>query len=331
MKTLNAVAILLVLAACGGDTGPTGDGGGGGGATVILQKPAGSGDAQTGMVGDTLAAPLVVLVTEDGVPVEGRVVTFTPVGVAGTLVPSVDTTGPDGKASAIWILGNQSGARQARATSTGATGSPLTFSATANPGPAASLVVVGGLGQVQEMGFQFNQPLIVRAADGFGNNVPNVIVTWAVQSGSATLSAVLDTTGSNGQSAVSVTAGDTAGEVSVHASVGGLAGSPVPFTLTVTQSADHVSIFSNFFTPNPVNINVGQAVTWDWMGGTHNVTPLTGPAPWEGSSSQSAGATFGPVVFTVAGTYTYECTLHSGMTAVINVGVASAPPQGVER
>jgi plastocyanin len=303
----------------------------GGGGTVVLQKPAGSGDAQTGMVGDTLAAPVVVLVTEDGVPVEGRVVIFSPVGLGGTLIPSIDTTGPDGKASAIWILGNQSGTRQIHAASSGATGSPLTFSATATPGPATSLLVVSGQSQVQEMGFQFTQALVVRAADAFGNNVPDVIVTWAVQSGSATLSATVDTTGNNGQSAVSVLAGDTVGDVSINASVPAVAGSPVPFNLTVTQVATHVAVKSNFFDPTPVNINVGGAVKWFWENGTHNVTPVTGPAAWTGSVSQSAGATFGPVVFNVAGTYTYECTLHSGMTAVINVGVASAPPQGVER
>jgi plastocyanin len=330
MNVFKFLPFLSLLVACGGGGGPSDDPGGGGG-SVIIQKAIASGDLQTGAVADTLAQPIVVTVSEDGLPAAGRVVLFTPLANSGVLVPAVDTTGADGSASAIWILGNSTGLRQARITSTGVGGSPLTFSATAVAGPAATLLSDGGQAQVQEVGLQFPQALAVRVVDQFGNSVSNVVVTWARTTGSAVLSAAADTTGSNGRATVSVVAGDTVGGVTVTASVPSLAGSPVQFALDVAPAAAHVTVSSNFFSPASVSIPVGGAVKWIWNSGTHNVTQQTGPAIFPASPTQDAGTSFGPVVFAVAGVYTYECSLHSGMTGTIDVGVASAPPQGVER
>lgn len=331
MTPLRTLLPLLLLAACGGGGGPSNDPGGGGGVMVAVQKPAGSGDGQSGVVGDTLAAPLVVLVTEDGAPAAGRVVSFTPLTGAGTLVPAVDTTGADGLASAIWILGTGAGNRQARATLVGASGSPLTFSATATPGAASAVSGIGGQSQSQEAGLQFTQALTVRVVDAFGNGVSNVPVTWTVVSGSATTSADSLLTGNGGLASVTVQAGDTVGDAVITATATGLAGSPVQFPLTVLQPSTHITVSSNFFSPTPVNIAVGGAIKWIWANGTHNVTPDSGPAPFPGSGTQNAGTTYGPIVFDVAGTYYYECNLHSGMTGVIVVGPVNAPRPGVKR
>src|SRR6478609_2693232 len=97
MRSRLSLLLLILAAACGGESGPSGDGGGGG-VTVQIQKPAGSGDAQSGPIQDTLPAPIVVLVTEDGTPAAGRVVNFAAVAGSGIVVPTVDTTGVDGRA-----------------------------------------------------------------------------------------------------------------------------------------------------------------------------------------------------------------------------------------
>jgi plastocyanin len=327
MTTIRILPLLLILAACGGEAGPSEDPGGG---SVVIQKAAASGDAQSGVVADTLALPIAVRVTEEGLPAAGRVVVFTALAGSGTLVPGTDTTGADGIASALWILGNGAGGRQARATLAGASGSPLTFTATATAGPAATLLSDGGNSQTQEAGVTFPLALGVRVVDAFGNNVPNVVVTWAITSGDALLSAAADTTGSTGRASVTLQAGDSAGPVTVSATAPALAGSPLQFSLTVTPSATHVQVKNNFFEPESISIPVGGAVKWDWISGTHNVTPQTGPAIFPSSPSQNAGSSYGPIVFDVAGVYIYECSLHSGMTGTINVGVASAPRPGVE-
>ena len=67
------------------------------------------GDNQTGHVGEPLANPLVVLVTdESGNPVEGVSVTWSAQG--GTVAPATTTTGSNGRASVQWTLGSTVGA-----------------------------------------------------------------------------------------------------------------------------------------------------------------------------------------------------------------------------
>lgn len=321
---------LLCLAACGGGGGPSDDPGGGG-PVVVLQKAAVSGDAQSGVVADTLGSPLAVLVTEDGVAAPGRVVAFTPAAGSGVAAPAVDTTDANGVAQTFWILGTGAGARTLTASTPGATGSPLLFHATALPGPAASFGVTSGGGQTEEASTQFAQPLVARVADGFGNSVPGVIVAWEVLSGSATLGQATDTTGADGRSSVTVTAGADAGAVSVRATAQPLSGAPVQFSLTVVPASTHVTIHNNFFSPTPVNIAVGGAVKWIWEGTQHNVTSDSGPAPFPNSPTQAAGATYGPIVFNTAGTYYYECTVHIGMTGSIVVTPVTAPRPGGKR
>lgn len=305
--------IALFLAACGG---------GGGEPSVpplVISKATPSGDGQSGTVNTALPLPLAVRITQDGVPVAGQSVTFTPGGGAGSVLPSPVLTGADGIASATWTLGQSSGARIVTVTAPGVTGGPIQFGATALPGPPAQMVVAGGQGQTQEAGTAFPVPLAVRVQDGFGNGVPGVTVGWAVAGGSGTVGAPTSITGASGNAVIGVTAGGTPGALAVIAVAGVLPGDTVRFDLTVTLAATVVTVSSNFFQPPSVGIAVGGAVRWVWNSGTHNVTQVSGPATFPGSPTQSAGTTYGPLVFDVAGTYTYECTLHAGMTGTITV------------
>ena len=79
-----------------------------------------------------------------------------------------------------------------------------------------------------------------------------------------------------------------------------------------------VNITNFAFSPNSVRIRPGGTVTWIWNTAdttTHNVT--------FSNSTFNSGNKRGPgahaVTFTTGGTYSYQCTIHSGMTGAVTV------------
>lgn len=115
------LASLAVTAACGGDS------------TVEVTDPAlsiASGDGQSHTVAEALANPLVVQVLQGGSPVSGVTITWSVQSGGGSVDPGSATTGGDGRASTAWTLGPNPGANTARASASGVTGSPKTFTAT---------------------------------------------------------------------------------------------------------------------------------------------------------------------------------------------------------
>jgi len=129
-------ALVTVVAACGdnGQTEPV--------PSLTMEKaPTKSGDGQTGAPGDALPLPLRVLVTRGGEPVGQVSVNWsTPDG--GGIGPTT-VSGTDGFAEAPWTLGPAEGKQTARASVTGATNSPIIFTATAEPaGPAPVVITV---------------------------------------------------------------------------------------------------------------------------------------------------------------------------------------------
>jgi plastocyanin len=100
---------------------------------VLAQAPSKPGDLQTGPPGEALLSPLRVLVTRDGIPSSGDTVVWST--TTGTVDPTSDVTGADGIDTTTWTLGPNAGVQTATATLTGATGSPVTFTATASGGP----------------------------------------------------------------------------------------------------------------------------------------------------------------------------------------------------
>ena len=90
-----------------------------------------SGNNQTGSVGQSLASPLTVQVTDaSGNPVPGIAVLFTVASGGGTLTASSVTTNGSGLASSVLTLGPSAGANSVTVTSGTLAGSPVTFSAT---------------------------------------------------------------------------------------------------------------------------------------------------------------------------------------------------------
>jgi plastocyanin len=77
---------------------------------------------------------------------------------------------------------------------------------------------------------------------------------------------------------------------------------------------------ANFsFTPATLTVAVGTTVTWeiDEPDAPHNVVSLSGPLSFNSGDPVGRG-TF-RFTFTKSGTYTYECSVHTGMTGTIVV------------
>jgi len=148
------------------------------------------GDNQSGPVGQALANPLVVLVTDDaGNPVEGVSVSWTAQG-GGSVSGSASTTGSNGRASTQRTLGPQPGAQTTQASVAGLEGSPLTFTSTATDQPPAGGLAITTNPPVSALtGEVFApevQPVVVLRDDS-GNPVADAPVTATIVSGGGTL------------------------------------------------------------------------------------------------------------------------------------------------
>jgi hypothetical protein len=227
---LGSFGILVAsLSACGGsdlvlpsETGP-------GEITMIL------GNNQSGPAGAELLDPLVVKVLDRrGEPLPSQRVAFTlDTDVPGAdITPDTAETGSDGMAEARWVLGSTSGTQTAVARVVGASGLEVRFNATVGAAGAARLEVVDGDGQTASVGTALPDPLVVRVADGFGNPVEGVSVTWSAEEGS--VSPTSSVTGEDGWASTSWTLGSSSGSQSASAASAGLSGSPVAFTATAT-------------------------------------------------------------------------------------------------
>lgn len=189
------------------------------------------GDDQTGAVGTALPSPLVVLVTDEfGNPVEGVSVSWSTNG--GAVSPRTSPTGADGRTEASWVLGSSTGTQTATASSDDLDGSPVSFSAIAQPGSANGLVRVSGNAQSAEPGEELDDPLVVRLVDREGNGVAGQPVTWVVGVGGGSVASTTTITDGNGEAAIRWTLGPNPGLNTLNAVVSGVG--VVSFTATAT-------------------------------------------------------------------------------------------------
>lgn len=320
---LLSCALISLFAACGG-TEPSGGGGGGGGATAAIAKASPSGDGQTATVATAVTNALRVIVTQNGAPAAAQTVAWS-AGSGGT-VSATSTTDASGIASTQWTLGQSAGNQTATATLSGATGSPVTFSATATAGPAAAISKVSGDGQTGTVNTMLAAPLVARVADQFNNPVSSVGVMWQVTGGTATVNPASTATASSGQAQTVVTLGGTAGTITIEAVSTGLTGSPLSYTATADplSMAVTVNVVNNQFQPAAVTIAAGGTVTWDWAANaiTHNVSPdATEPVR---SGNPVNGPNTYQYTFNAPGTYQYYCEVHGapgliGMSGTVTV------------
>jgi len=320
-----------LVAGCGGDGGnepPPADM-----TTAVSKSSTGSGDAQNGTVGQPLGAPLQVVVTVGGQPSSGVTVAWSTTAAGGSMTPPSGPTNTDGVASSTWSLGTAAGAQSASATVAGAAGSPVTFTASAAAGPAATIDKAGGDGQSGETNTQLALPLQARVTDQFGNGAAGVGVDWSATG--AAVSAPTVATDAGGISQTSITLGGTAGPITIVAESNGLAGSPLSFSATAVEpapipaSVDVTVRNDNFLserngTLNPAvdTVQVGGTVTWTWAASATNPHDVTSSGSPTFTSSATTAQPFvhGPITFPTAGTYIYYCTQH---------GVGAPTPGGM--
>ena len=95
-----------------------------------------------------------------------------------------------------------------------------------------------------------------------------------------------------------------------------------------SQSVFDVQVSDFAFTPNAITINAGDTVRWTNVSGTHNVdgtatTYPSNPMPFS-NPSDGSGAWVFDVVFTIAGSYQYQCGFHASMLGTITVNSTAA-------
>lgn len=308
-RATRVLPLILLLASCGG-----GDGGGGDVPDPVVQlvKWTPSGDNQTDTVAQLLAKVIRVKVTVDGAVTGGINVHFS----GGNLGSPNVLTDANGVATSTWTLSEVAGPQEVTASVDGAVGSPVTFHATALPGPAQKLVMVGGDGNVVDTNHVF-PGFAVAVTDTFGNGIKDVWVHWS-STGSIFLTVDSIKTNVDGNSTLFANSTGTPGPVTVTATVDGLVGSPINFDGTVVTAPTQVNVGSNFFSPQNLVVSAGAAVQWVVASGAHTLTP-TGAPTFVGTDNLSAGTTYGPVLFNTPGVYQYMCTNHAGMTGSVTV------------
>ena len=190
-----------------------------------------SGGKQTGTVGTTLPAPIVMKAKDaQGNSVSGLPITFNDGGAGGTFTPSsgIVTTGSNGQASITYTLPTK--ARSI--TITGAYGTISNKVSVSSVAAApATLSIVSGNNQKAHANTQLAKPLVVSVKDQYGNNCSGVTVSFTDNGAGGTLSKIAPVTGANGQASVTYTTPPNTGTVTITGSVSNL--SPVNFTVTV--------------------------------------------------------------------------------------------------
>jgi hypothetical protein len=227
-------SIMLFASGCStsgsGSTGPQGTN------TVAAH----AGTNQSGTVGQPVAVPPAVRVTRGGAGVAGVAGTFTVAPGHGTVTGASATTDGNGVAAVgSWTLGTAAGPQSLTAAVSGATGSPVTFSATAVAGPPQTVAKQAGDNQQ----FRASNPVpvrpSVRVTDQFGNPVPGVTVQFAVTAGSGSVPGAQQTTDAAGVATVGQwILGPELGEQRLAATVLGFpAADPAVFTAEALENA----------------------------------------------------------------------------------------------
>jgi hypothetical protein len=131
------LSLPLALAACGG------------GSTNPPDTPeppslvSSTGNDQTGQVSTALAQPITVLVRNaSGNPLQGVAISWATAS-GGSMAAATTQSGANGIATVAWTLGGNAGQQTATASLSGATGSPVSFTATATAAPAGAVTITG--------------------------------------------------------------------------------------------------------------------------------------------------------------------------------------------
>ena len=302
------------------------------------------GNSQSGTVGQILAAPYRVHVTDAfGNDVSGATVHWSIVtGGTGAIAPSTVSTDGLGVAAATHTLGTTVGSHAAIAWITGLPDT-VTFTSTALAGAAAFIAKAAGDLQSATVNTAVATRPTVLVTDQFGAPVAGQSVTWGIATGGGALGTPTTVTSDAlGIATAPVwTVGTGVGTNSLTATASGLSGSPVTFTATGTAGAATQMVIS---AGNGQSETVGTVVSTKpavvlkdqfnnlvpGVSVTFLVTSGGGSATGTGAVSSAQGvATVGSwTLGTVAGPNTLRASA-PGVTAVTfgATGLAGAPVQ----
>ena len=210
--------------------------------------------ALTGVVGDSLAEPVVVRVADSiGVALADIPVAWAALD-RGVVAPLDERTDSLGEAHARWTLGPRAGRQRLRVQAGNPrTIPPVTLTAIATPGAPARVVLVSGQGQAGTVGARLSKTVILGVRDAYGNGVTGVPLTVTVLQGAVTDSAPL--TDSTGHVAIRWDLGPRAGSQALEARAGG-----VDSTVRATARARPAAAANVAFQDPPARATAGTRI-----------------------------------------------------------------------
>lgn len=187
--------------------------------------------------------------------------------------------------------------------STGPGPNPVLTTLTVSPATDTIIGAPGGTVQLQAVAKDQNgnvmtglaAPTWQSSADTIASVNGTGLVTSAKLGGPVTITATLTASGVTKQSSAAITVAD------------------VPTTAAVTATSGLQ------FTPSQADVKAGGTVTWTFQNVSHNVTFDNPTAPGTPANIATTSDTTASRQFTQAGTFSYHCTIHAGMTGKIVV------------
>ena len=349
------VLSLLMLGGCGGGEQLILPGDGQPAAIDVVE-----GDSQTGIVGEPLADPVIIEVTDSrGRPVEGVTVAFefAGAGPGAAVIPETGETNSEGRADAQLVLGTAIGRQTGRArvvTEEGRQPVVVTFSATALSESANRMEAVAGEDQTGHVGQPLDDRLVVEVTDGFGNPVPNVQIDWSAEGGGSVSEATVRT-GDDGRARVERVLGPAVGAQTTVATSEGLAGSPVVFAHTaiagnasrlVIESGNEQTAAAGSAVPNDLVVRLvdadgngvsGTGLSWVVATGGGSASPENTATDGNGRAATrwTLGETLGDqridAVVSGVGFISFKATATAGVPAALTISTqpSSAAGNGV--
>ena len=266
------------------------------------------GNAQVADAGSAVpTAPSVVVVDANGLKVPGVTVNFSVTSGGGTLATATTQTDKSGVASTGgWTLGTTAGLQTMIASVPNAAVGAVVFSATARPGPTASLTKLVNEPSSSPAGGDVD--LAVRAADQFGNPVQDQAVKFTVTAGGGTVSPTSPVTLSDGRAVSRWTLGPDVGATNTATASRPDGSLAVTFSTTATKAVAAVRFAQHVFL-----VDSGS-----------NMTPAVTAFDASGTAMPGAGVTLTARNTTVASAGASLTGLKSGQTFVVASSVDNA-------
>lgn len=259
-----------------------------------------SGEGQEGVTGLALEAPFVVRVRDryDN-PVVGAPVAWAVTEGGGSLSQRIGVTDGAGNATTHLTLGPWAGTNRVSATLGELP--PVTFTAVARSGRAASLAPSRATMQSGPVGGTLPDSLAVRALDAWGNPVPGVMVEWWVRAGGGSISPRVSRTDAEGFARAQWTLGMELDTLQVTAAsaaslpvVTFAARAVVPSVAQLSKLSDQQSGEAGEVLPEPLTVMLrladgrplaGVPVTWVVLSGGGAVSAKSATTDADGRAS----------------------------------------------